>query len=83
MNSLDKQALYSILLYSFFSATQNVLNIAFVKMQNCNKLRLNSHHFCRGVYTLYAGGACESKIRSHAMSDHICLCKRGESEGKQ
>jgi hypothetical protein len=82
MNSLDKQAVYSILLHSFFSATQNALHIAFVKMKNCNKVRLNSQHFCHGVYTMYVGGACESKIRCHARSDGICLCKRGESEGK-
>jgi hypothetical protein len=83
MNSQDKQAVFSILLYSFISATQNVLNIAFVKMQNCNKVRLNSQHFCKCVYTVYVSGACESKIRGHARSDGICLCKRGESEGKQ
>jgi len=40
INSLDKSTVYSILLFSFFYATQNVLNIAFVKMQNCNKIRL-------------------------------------------
>ena len=83
MNSLDKQSVYSILLYFFFSATQNVLNIVFVKMQNCSKLRLNSQHFCHGVYTVYVGGACESNIRGHARSDIICLCKGGESERKQ
>jgi hypothetical protein len=51
INSLDKHAVYSILLFSFFSATQNVLNIAFVKMQICNKVRINSQHFCHGAYT--------------------------------
>jgi hypothetical protein len=83
MNSLDIQAVYRILLFSLFSATQIGLNIAFVKMQNCNKVRLNSQLCCHGAYTVYADGAYESKIRGHARSDGICLCKRGESEGKQ
>jgi len=81
INSLDKCTVYSILLFSFFSATQNVLNIPFVKMQNCNKISLSSQHFCHGAYTVYAGGTCKSKIRGHARSDSICLCMGGESEG--